>query len=556
MNERYADLRASLELRLGQLDLNLCEDHHGSYGTIDVTREQVNFITAAHPEAIRSLLADYDRLRKALSDAQRSLDTIATLGGSKADFMGTMRQVREYANSRARMARCALTQEGQGVNQSLTTERDGAAKGADHIDAQRAELETLRGVLAGVPQDAIDGGWTAAGISAYAKNLEAENRVLRKALTGAQEPLCWVPEDELPKSLTSNAYDALFPYSRVDFIRQFPIYGPCAAPVAQDPDDGATEAAEIIESLITNLEKDGMYSQESTVGFLTQALYCLRPANAAPVVPVAQGLVQLAWRVVDRETRAPRTDWIDGDGGDQAAQPVFSGGLIQRAYAAPVAAQAQSTDQNREDEKEQAVIEAAMEWWTERGVRDWGDVRLAKAVVTLAGDWPGCDGCDFMCDETCTPATVAEQLDAIDHRTADLVHAGILYAYEGWAPPVDWKPDEARTRELRPKVRYLLAPQTQAARDVLAERRRQVTAEGWTREHDDEHSDGSLAAAAACYAITAGGDPRDEAPGFWPWDESWWKPGTERRNLVKAGALILAEIERIDRAAARAAKGE
>ena len=35
---------------------------------------------------------------------------------------------------------------------------------------------------------------------------------------------------------------------------------------------------------------------------------------------------------------------------------------------------------------------------------------------------------------------------------------------------------------------------------------------------------------------------------LWPWLSSWWKPSTNRRDLVKAGALILAEIERLDRA--------
>jgi hypothetical protein len=42
-------------------------------------------------------------------------------------------------------------------------------------------------------------------------------------------------------------------------------------------------------------------------------------------------------------------------------------------------------------------------------------------------------------------------------------------------------------------------------------------------------------------------------PTDWPWPESWWKPTGDRRNLVKAGALILAEIERIDRAAQQGA---
>ena len=95
---------------------------------------------------------------------------------------------------------------------------------------------------------------------------------------------------------------------------------------------------------------------------------------------------------------------------------------------------------------------------------------------------------------------------------------------------------------------------TPAARDVLAERRRQVEAEGWTPEHDDEHADGALALAAACYAAAAGLGQAD-APSVWPWAPEWWKPTDTRRNLEKAGALILAEIERIDRAAARAAKG-
>lgn len=103
------------------------------------------------------------------------------------------------------------------------------------------------------------------------------------------------------------------------------------------------------------------------------------------------------------------------------------------------------------------------------------------------------------------------------------------------------------------------APQsmTPALRDVIAERERQKTVEGWALEHDDNHYDGSLAQAAACYAL-----PRPEMftpgwpggqkpqPKLWPvkWGNGWWKPSTVRRNLVKAGALILAEIERIDRA--------
>lgn len=89
---------------------------------------------------------------------------------------------------------------------------------------------------------------------------------------------------------------------------------------------------------------------------------------------------------------------------------------------------------------------------------------------------------------------------------------------------------------------------TDAASDVLAERRRQVAAEGWTPEHDDAHSNGEMARAAACYAspLTT---PHDTLPYGWPWSSAWWKPSSYRRNLVKAAALLLAEIERLDRRA-------
>ncbi|MFY4856543.1 hypothetical protein ACOACP_31500 [Pseudomonas aeruginosa] len=95
----------------------------------------------------------------------------------------------------------------------------------------------------------------------------------------------------------------------------------------------------------------------------------------------------------------------------------------------------------------------------------------------------------------------------------------------------------------------------QAWLDVQAERRRQVEAEGWTPEHDDEHSHGQMARAAACYALAGSSAPNDGTAALlvslaWPWDEQWWKPTSTRRDLVKACALALAEIERLDRAAA------
>lgn len=93
---------------------------------------------------------------------------------------------------------------------------------------------------------------------------------------------------------------------------------------------------------------------------------------------------------------------------------------------------------------------------------------------------------------------------------------------------------------------------SQAARDVLAERQRQISAEGWTPEHDDEHDLGQLARAAACYSgqsRLAGNPELSCGPtSLWPWHYSCWKPNSRRGMLVKAGALILAEMERLDRA--------
>ena len=89
---------------------------------------------------------------------------------------------------------------------------------------------------------------------------------------------------------------------------------------------------------------------------------------------------------------------------------------------------------------------------------------------------------------------------------------------------------------------------TAAARDVLAERRRQIEAEGWTLDRDDEYTRFELARAGACYAEYGNWPAHSEIPpNSWPWSAAWWKPTSYRENLVKAAALILAEIERLDR---------
>ena len=85
---------------------------------------------------------------------------------------------------------------------------------------------------------------------------------------------------------------------------------------------------------------------------------------------------------------------------------------------------------------------------------------------------------------------------------------------------------------------------------IADERQRQITAEGWTPEHDDQHTESELLQAAICYAENGSNLELGACDVPWPWGENDWKPSQDNiRNLVKAGALIAAEIDRLQRAA-------
>lgn len=90
--------------------------------------------------------------------------------------------------------------------------------------------------------------------------------------------------------------------------------------------------------------------------------------------------------------------------------------------------------------------------------------------------------------------------------------------------------------------------------DIAYERRRQIESEGWSAAHDDSHDDGEMARAAASYALAgAGFSPKvfsvDLCERIWPWSWEWWKIArkTRRQRLIVAAALLVAEIERLDR---------
>lgn len=105
---------------------------------------------------------------------------------------------------------------------------------------------------------------------------------------------------------------------------------------------------------------------------------------------------------------------------------------------------------------------------------------------------------------------------------------------------------------------------------IAAERTRQVEEEGWTEDNDDAHVEAELGWAAVCYAspeLVYKKDQRANAVMFkdpWPWEERWDSrphdgnvvlsnrdlPAEDRvRQLTKAGALIAAEIDRLQRKA-------
>lgn len=117
-------------------------------------------------------------------------------------------------------------------------------------------------------------------------------------------------------------------------------------------------------------------------------------------------------------------------------------------------------------------------------------------------------------------------------------------------------------------------PEQSPAMDLIrAERQRQIDIEGWTPDHDDQHDDGQLMRAAMCYYMHGTGRAayrntsslvstdtcphcgnglrhrriNASLPMGWPWEPRWWKPQNTNRDLVRSGALLLAEKDRLAR---------
>lgn len=100
-------------------------------------------------------------------------------------------------------------------------------------------------------------------------------------------------------------------------------------------------------------------------------------------------------------------------------------------------------------------------------------------------------------------------------------------------------------REQPPRRQF---PPLDGAGLITLERQRQIDEEGWTPEHDDTHTHGDLAGAAALYLQYHEAMPFAPPPPSWPWSDETWKLDADPiKNLVKAGALVAAEIDRLHR---------
>lgn len=135
------------------------------------------------------------------------------------------------------------------------------------------------------------------------------------------------------------------------------------------------------------------------------------------------------------------------------------------------------------------------------------------------------------------------------------VNAGLV-PLQSWEQLKPWERDQYRRAVSG-------IPRERGATSIGRERLRQTAEEGFSAEHDDRHADAELVAAALAYATVAvmqqvRADAAEMLRGCPPptgygWPHGWrWNPAaTSRENLIKAGALIAAELDRLDRLDAR-----
>lgn len=132
-----------------------------------------------------------------------------------------------------------------------------------------------------------------------------------------------------------------------------------------------------------------------------------------------------------------------------------------------------------------------------------------------------------------------------------VTHPNGCRSYDGYWRDSAFKTREEAIHEAKRGACLIKEKIMTGAELIAAERGRQKSVEGWTSEHDDEHTQGQLARAAKVYiqaALDAEESRKREVYAGWPWEYQWLKVSLEPvDNLKKAGALIAAEIDRLQR---------
>ncbi|HCL3614095.1 TPA: hypothetical protein N2A84_001493 [Pseudomonas aeruginosa] len=166
-----------------------------------------------------------------------SLDSFLSLSNTLAAryerIVGALRFERQQMDR----AFTACINERDAANARLHEVATACATAEQERDASLAEVERLRQferICGGLPQDAIDGGWTVQGIRGYAKRLEDQLKVAldRVAELENQEPVAYVlfRDGEVYYETDDNIVISNTPGDETDLYRWLPVF---TAPAAQ-----------------------------------------------------------------------------------------------------------------------------------------------------------------------------------------------------------------------------------------------------------------------------------------------------------------------------------
>ncbi len=174
---------------------------------------------------------------------------------------------------------------------------------------------------------------------------------------------------------------------------------------------------------------------------------------------------------------------------------------------------------------------------------------VAETLANGAGLWMTCSGCHESNEGAPTGPYSTIMQCHLGHGCDECGGIGAIWDTTDYQQMAD------------EMAKSLAAPPAQAVdlgtgvKAIAAERERQLQTEGFTRDGDQQYRRGELAKAATAYVQLAAMDleagTRNHIAwhgpaAVWPWAPEWWKPVDARRDLVRAGALIAAQIDLID----------